>query len=90
MSKGAEYWPFDVIDPTAVLNDRVAVVEAAFETLAVNCWVCMDDRETLLGLTDTLIASTLSEKVLETLFKVAVSGTTESAFTELTCTVKVP
>ena len=78
------------MDPTAGLNDHVTEGSAAFETLAVNCWVCMDDRETLLGLTDTLIASALSEKVLETLFRVAVSGTIESAFTELTCTVKVP
>ena len=90
MAEGAEYWPLDVMDPTEGLNDHVTDVVAAFETLAVNCWSCVDDRVALLGLTDTLIASTLSEKVLERLFKVAVSWTVESAFAELTCTEKVP
>ena len=40
MLDGAVYKPEELMVPTAGLTDQVTAVLLAFDTVAVNCWVC--------------------------------------------------
>lgn len=76
--------------PTFGFKDQVTAVFVVFDTAAVNCCCCREFKETVAGLTVTVMTTTCNEKDALELLKVAATWTLEFVAAPVIPSVNVP